>query len=189
MKFIVVLFEFHLNMFPGIQSTVCQHWFRWWLDAEQLTSYYLKQCWRSLHTPIWDTWSQWVKFKFRELSFTHNLLLNCPIALKFYTEHDSITAVLCVIFQNDLTAEIHVCSVQTRYCVVYNLISATIPSVPVDIVNVGYWKNEYLRHRIRGNNNQFNQSYQIRPCSESQDDIIKWKHFPRYWPFVRGIHR
>ena len=21
------------------------------------------------------------------------------------------------------------------------------------------------------------------------DDVIKWKHFPRYWPFVRGIHR
>ena len=21
------------------------------------------------------------------------------------------------------------------------------------------------------------------------DEIIKWKHFPRYWPFVRGIHR
>ena len=21
------------------------------------------------------------------------------------------------------------------------------------------------------------------------DDIIEWKHFPRYWPFVRGIHR
>ena len=25
----------------------------------------------------------------------------------------------------------------------------------------------------------------IRP----HDDVIKWKHFPRYWPFVRGIHR
>ena len=24
---------------------------------------------------------------------------------------------------------------------------------------------------------------------ELHDDIIKWKHFPRYWPFVRGIHR
>ena len=24
------------------------------------------------------------------------------------------------------------------------------------------------------------------PC---HDDVIKWKHFPRYWPFVRGIHR
>ena len=25
-------------------------------------------------------------------------------------------------------------------------------------------------------------------CSP-HDDVIKWKHFPRYWPFVRGIHR
>ena len=23
----------------------------------------------------------------------------------------------------------------------------------------------------------------------NQDDAIKWKHFPRYWPFVRRIHR
>ena len=21
------------------------------------------------------------------------------------------------------------------------------------------------------------------------DDVIKWEHFPRYWPFVQGIHR
>ena len=25
--------------------------------------------------------------------------------------------------------------------------------------------------------------------SANHDDVIKWKHFPRYWPFVRGIHR
>ena len=25
--------------------------------------------------------------------------------------------------------------------------------------------------------------------SKYHDDVIKWKHFPRYWPFVRGIHR
>ena len=24
---------------------------------------------------------------------------------------------------------------------------------------------------------------------QSHDDVINWKHFPRYWPFVRGIHR
>ena len=24
---------------------------------------------------------------------------------------------------------------------------------------------------------------------DSHDDVIKWKHFPRYWPFVWGIHR
>ena len=23
----------------------------------------------------------------------------------------------------------------------------------------------------------------------AHDDVIKWTHFPRYWPFVRGIHR
>ena len=23
----------------------------------------------------------------------------------------------------------------------------------------------------------------------THDDVIKWRHFPRYWPFVRGIHR
>ena len=28
------------------------------------------------------------------------------------------------------------------------------------------------------------------PCgSYDHDDVIKWKHFPRYWPFVREIHR
>ena len=25
--------------------------------------------------------------------------------------------------------------------------------------------------------------------SINHDDVIKWKHCPRYWPFVRGIHR
>ena len=23
---------------------------------------------------------------------------------------------------------------------------------------------------------------------QPHDDVIKWKHFPRYWPFVRRIH-
>ena len=26
-------------------------------------------------------------------------------------------------------------------------------------------------------------------ASCAHDDVIKWKHFPRYWPFVRGIRR
>ena len=34
---------------------------------------------------------------------------------------------------------------------------------------------------------------QVRPqtltLSKCHDDVIKWKYFPRYWPFVRGIHR
>ena len=25
--------------------------------------------------------------------------------------------------------------------------------------------------------------------TQAHDDVVKWKHFSRYWPFVRGIHR
>ena len=28
-----------------------------------------------------------------------------------------------------------------------------------------------------------------RPRRLLHDDVIKWKYFPHYWPFVRGIHR
>ena len=28
-----------------------------------------------------------------------------------------------------------------------------------------------------------------RNITRGHDDVIKWKHFPRYWPCVRGIHR
>ena len=34
--------------------------------------------------------------------------------------------------------------------------------------------------------------YSIKPWPyivSLHDDVIKWKHFPRYWPFVWGIHR
>ena len=27
------------------------------------------------------------------------------------------------------------------------------------------------------------------PFLALHDNVIKWKHFPRYWPLVRGIHR
>ena len=39
-----------------------------------------------------------------------------------------------------------------------------------------------LSLHCRGGSNKANFIY-------SQDDVIKWKHFPRNWPFVRGIHR
>ena len=31
--------------------------------------------------------------------------------------------------------------------------------------------------------------YQLYPISTLHDDVIKWKNFQRYWPFVRRIHR
>ena len=32
-------------------------------------------------------------------------------------------------------------------------------------------------------------AFGVKCFSHYHDDVIKWKHFPRYWPFVRGIHR
>ena len=32
-------------------------------------------------------------------------------------------------------------------------------------------------------------SYGVSILSTLRNDVIKWKHFPRYWPFVGGIHR
>ena len=36
---------------------------------------------------------------------------------------------------------------------------------------------------------RYREIWQRDVLSDSHDDVIKWKHFPRYWPFVRGIHR
>ena len=32
-------------------------------------------------------------------------------------------------------------------------------------------------------------SYTTATTQLRHDDVIKWKHFPHYWPYVRGIHR
>ena len=45
-------FELFWNMFPGIQSSIYQHWFIWWLGAKQATSHYLNHCWPSLLTHL-----------------------------------------------------------------------------------------------------------------------------------------
>ena len=48
------------------------------------------------------------------------------------------------------------------------------------IASILSWKHD--RQRI-------GHKYHIDSTLIGHDDIIKWKHFPRYWPFVRGIHR
>ena len=37
--------KFHWSLFPRVQLTIFQHWFRLWFGAEQATSHYLNQCW------------------------------------------------------------------------------------------------------------------------------------------------
>ena len=35
----------------------------------------------------------------------------------------------------------------------------------------------------------WHRGFQLSVLSQSHDDVIKWKYFPRYWPFVRGIRQ
>ena len=45
-------------------------------------------------------------------------------------------------------------------------------------------------HPTLWRNPQIAFSWQIGPLLNAyNDDVIKWKHFPRYWPLVRGIRR
>ena len=55
-----------------------------------------------------------------------------------------------------------------RECFLWNVSTAWPPPPPAWFTNQLWWaESSYLAH----------------------DDVIKWKNFPRYWPFVRGIHR
>ena len=50
----------------------------------------------------------------------------------------------------------------------------------------GRWVNIYLRSFT---NMHFKTHWEMWTHRHHHDDVIKWKHFPRYWPFVRGILR
>ena len=52
MKMFKFRLRFHWSLFPRVQLTIFQHWFRSWLGAGQATSHYLKCI----------TWPQWVKW-------------------------------------------------------------------------------------------------------------------------------
>ena len=82
----------------------------------------------------------------------------------------------------------------------------TIPRLPSIITHLrnksGAIKYQYLRHvvwrhvQIRSHSSKSSDLAFNRVIPRygellvfPHDDVIKWKHLPRYWPFVRGIHR
>ena len=88
----------------------------------------------------------------------------------------------------------------------FYLFNISVPSYSPDITApfrtwisfYGQWRLRDNEHGCRGSNwfiaPQFSRASMLRPAGMSthpdpHDDVIKWKHFPRYWPFVRGIHR
>ena len=55
------LIRFHWSLFLRVQFTIFQHWFWWWLGADQVTRHYLNQWW-------WDYRRMYASFSLIELT-------------------------------------------------------------------------------------------------------------------------
>ena len=53
---------------------------------------------------------------------------------------------------------------------------------------LNHWWHRLYRHIASLGQDELNKQSPV-TWSFEHDDVIKWKHFPRYWPFVREIHR
>ena len=59
-----------------------------------------------------------------------------------------------------------------------------------DVIYVRKSAANFLRQSINQRRRFLSAAWIYTPTIwQHHDDVIKWKHFPRYWPFVRGIHR
>ena len=94
-------------------------------------------------------------------------------------------------------------SCQTQLITTHDLASFLIWKSQADVALLDFVQafNKVLRHRILPKLRHYNIDSNVIDLSTSflsnklvMDgydifDVIKWKHFSRYWPFVRGIHR
>ena len=67
--------------------------------------------------------------------------------------------------------KIHLAVIITR-CIFF------VHYLPVEHAQVSWLCNSVTAFRVH-----------VKTKLNQRDDVIKWKHFPRNWPFVRGIHR
>ena len=56
-----IQFKFHWNLFPRVQLTIMQYWFRQWLGTDKATRHYINRWWPHLLTHICVTRLRWVK--------------------------------------------------------------------------------------------------------------------------------
>ena len=103
-----------------------------------------------------------------------------------------ISPVKAKYFNNDIP--VHLSTIFTRPCCYANVGMGAA-------LTAGYYS--FWLHSIRPSGSAFhddicgynkkrggvNITGEIERRALTHDDLIKWKHFPRYWPFVRGIHR
>ena len=79
------------------------------------------------------------------------------------------------------------------YCTFPRPISTHIASTQICQVNqesaISDWWRISIMYPHQINYLSWNGYWICKPFDQNHDDVIKWNHFPRNWPFVRGIHR
>ena len=87
------------------------------------------------------------------------------------------------------------CTGNHTHCIVWDEITYTFPNFNFAIVEIWKWISNFIQQSCRACDDYSSMlglcpALYIFLCSCCfYDDVIKWKHFPRNWPFVRGIHR
>ena len=108
-----------------------------------------------------------------EISFFSSLNSNKVIAIRFCPCHDSSALVACAKFCRDLIIINCITTLSSNLYCGWGLLEAF------------YFSLNSLNYRSRS----FESRHSCQVSHRQHDDVIKWKHFPRYWSFVRGIHR
>ena len=124
-------------------------------------------------------------FGYCNSSFTHPAE-QCPITLKDYRHHFPhlyvvIFTVFSLCFRSPPTSS---------SLLLWTLLASTSMIDPSTRSGRPFWTQETALRRVwtwktRMKDWFVDFSFAIFSC---HDDVIKWKHFPRNWPFVRGIH-
>ena len=138
---------------------------------------------------LWVSFVSYLKKNDRDISATHCIRFEVVGKVKFnyiiqgyFTRTGTMLQCLCINSKNEdyhLNRQLNTWFIDWS---IYLLLSDTISSF-IDL-SVNWIRNVVDTEIIRHCNVILKTK-----ALYAQNDVIKWKHFPRYWPFVRGIHR
>ena len=77
--------------------------------------------------------------------------------------------------------------IEFRSTIHWNFILESAEKILASVVFTEGWKYKNLRWYMYLLNENITLPHGFNRIRH--DDVIKWRHFPRCWPFVRGIHR
>ena len=85
MKMLEFWYKFYWSLLLRVQFTIIQHWFRWWLGADQATSHYLNQ-WLLVYRRIYASLGL---NEFKSFIKKSRLLRNTPVKFDVMTSRES----------------------------------------------------------------------------------------------------